>query len=98
MDAEDARLAAARSQHAATIAALPTPPDAAAIEAAAASLDRVADLLPAATDADLRQLLSDLGRVIVVERGVSIRYHPEFAPLFGGEPVAVPRYGRGWRG
>jgi len=79
------------------IAALPAPPDAGAIRAAASQLATVADLLAVMQPPELRALLAELGTVVVSDAGVCVRYRPPFDALLAGGVVPVPRWGRGLR-
>lgn len=99
MDEEDARLRAVEAAYPAKIAALPAPPNVAAIDALSATLTRLSDYVPTMTGDEMRTLLDDLSASVVVsDAGVRLVYgiDPHEAILTGA-CRRLPKWGKGVR-
>lgn len=99
MDREDERWAEAQTRYDRSLGTLPSPPNAAAIEALSVHLEAIAALVPQYTGNEIRSLLDDLSASVTVsDDGVRITYgiDPHQHVIRSGL-VRVPKWGKGVR-
>jgi hypothetical protein len=89
MDEEDARLDAELAAIATERATLPAEPDANRFAATAARLGQAREAMAFASDDELRDVLEPLGRAVVSESGVQIRWFDPFATFISEPHVAM---------